>query len=268
MAEQRDPQDLSDHVVVCNVNDKIGAIVDQLRNDPVAPSIDVVIIVQDSKLWEDNPAWHPRQRGGGQVFEVLGCPAEGEVLRRARISHARAAIILSDPAQGLLADARSALVGIAIERENPQVHTVMELILSVNRGHLRATAVNEVICLGEVSEKLLSQSAVTPGVSRLFAHLLTAQAGTGQLFVRPMPNILVGSTYREMARRAIRNDAPYIVCGFIRHRPRPTEGEKHESIIVLNPRVDTEPGKDSPLDTRDSLVVLASTEPDLELITV
>jgi Calcium-activated potassium channel slowpoke-like RCK domain len=266
MAGRRAPEALTDHVVICNVNEKVPAIVDELWNDPVGESIDVAIIVQDRALWESHPSWHPRDDGSRRVVEVFGCPAEGDVLREARITRARAAIILADPLQGTLADARSALVGIAIENENREVHTVMELLLSVNRSHLRATTVDEVICLGEVSEKLLSQSSVTPGVSHLFAHLLTTRNGTAQIFVRSVPNVLVGSSYRELARRAIRNRAPYVVCGFIRHRARFEAGASHESIVVLNPRVDTDPGKDSLLDTRDKLIVLASSAPDLDLI--
>lgn len=163
MAGGRAPEALTDHVVICNVNEKVPAIVDELWNDPVGESIDVAIIVQNRELWKNHPSWHPRHDGSRRVVEVVGCPAEGDVLREARITHARAAIILADPLQGTLADARSALVGIAIENENCEVHTVMELLLSVNRSHLRATTVDEVICLGEVSEKLLSQSSVTPG---------------------------------------------------------------------------------------------------------
>lgn len=266
MAGGRAAETLSGHAVICNVNEKVPAVVDELWNDPAGVSLDVAIVVQDEELWRRQPTWHPRESGGGRIVEVHGCPAESAVLRRAGIDRARAAIILSDPLQGKLADARSALVGIAIERENPEVHTVMELLLSVNRSHLKATAVDEIICLGEVSEKLLSQSSVTPGVSRLFAHLLTTRGGTAQIFVRHIPNVLVGSTYRELARRAIRNRAPYVVCGFIRHRARIGPETRPEAVVVLNPRIDTEPGKDSLLDTRDSLIVLASSAPDLDLI--
>lgn len=266
MAGQRAPETLSDHVVICNVNEKVRAVVDELRNDPAGESIDVAIIVQDRALWQGQTSWHPPEHGRGQVVEIHGCPAESAVLERAGIGRARAAIILSDPLQGKLADARSALVGIAIEHQNPEVHTVMELLLSVNRSHLRATAVDEIICLGEISEKLLSQSSINSGVSRLFAHLLTTRAGTAQIFVRPISNLLVGASYRELARRAIHNRAPYVVCGFIRHRPRASPSNRPEAIVVLNPAVDTDPGKDSLLDTRDSLIVLASSAPDLDLI--
>ena len=266
MEEQREPSSLTSHVVVCNVNEKVRAIVEQLRNNPAEKAVDVVIIVQDAKLWLTNPDWHPPANSPGIVLTVFGCPALADTLRRANISDARAAIILADPKHGLLADARSALIGISIERENPQVHTVMELILSINRSHLRATDVDEVVCLGEISEKLLSQSAVTPGVSKLFATLLTSEVGTAQLFIRTLPNALEGSTYRQLARRAIRKDAAYIVCGFT----RPTEarnGNRRGRVIVFNPRVDTEPGKDSRLFAGDSLILLASDSPDLSMLT-
>lgn len=266
MAGERASEALSDHVVICNVNEKVRAIVDELWHDPAGESIDVAIIVQDGVMWREHPEWHPRSKGIHRVVEIEGCAAESETLRQACIGEARAAIILADPSQGSLADARSALVGIAIERENPQVHTVMELILSINRSHLRATAVDEVICLGEVSEKLLSQSTVTPGVSRLFAHLLTTRAGTSQLFVRPVPNVLVGLSFRDIARRAILGSAPYVVCGYLRHRAREGGGARPETWVVLNPRADTEPGKDTRLDTRDHLILLASEAPDLSVL--
>jgi len=265
MADPRTSPPLSGHVVICNVNEKVPAIVEQLRNDPVDGDLDIALIIQDKRLWDAKPDWHPDPGRKGKIIEIFGCPAQKESLQLAHIANAKAAIILADPLHGMLSDARSTLVGIAIERENPQVHTVMELLLSINRTHLRATAVDEVICLGELSEKLLSQSAVSPGVSRLFAHLLTASVGTAQLFVRPMTGALAGSTYRELAKRAIRNDAPYVVCGYIRPRPRP-QSERQENVVVFNPRVDTTPGKDSPLDERDRLILLASTPPDLSLL--
>ena len=270
MDSERSPASLTGrvgpgHVVICNVNEKVRAIVEQLQNAPGEDAGDIVVIVQDDNLWESNPSWHPAKDGRGRVFYVPGCPAESEILRRASISRAKTAIILADPNHGSLADARSALIGISIERENPQVHTVMELILSVNRNSLRATAVDDVVCIGELSEKLLSQSAITPGVSKLFAYLLCTKTGSAQLFIRTIPNALEGRTYRDLARKAIQVTAPFVVCGFIRRTtPEGTHPCKRE--LVLNPRVNTEPGKDSALGTQDDLILLASRSPDLSLL--
>ncbi len=266
MAGRRAAETLNDHVVICNVNEKVPAIVDELWNDPAGASMPVVLIVQDESLWLDHPDWHPRHDGPGGLFEIHGCPAEPHVLRQAGITRARAAIILADPVQGRLADARSALIGIAVEKVSPTVHTVIELLLSVNRSHLRTTAVDEVICLGELSGKLLSVSSVTPGVSRLFAHLLTTRRGTAQIFVRELPEGLSGTPYREIARRAIRRGAPYVVCGFIRTRPRVKPDMPEPKMVVFNPRADTDPGKNSTLGQHDSLIVLSAGAPDLRLL--
>jgi Trk K+ transport system NAD-binding subunit len=263
MAERPELDGVTGHVVVCNVNEKVRTIIDELRDSPVGKSIEVVIIVQDQNLWKANPAWHP-DPNHDRVFEVKGSPADSDVLKQARISHAKAAMILSDPAQGLLADARSTLVAVAIEKENPQVHTVMELQLSVNRAHLRTTIINEVICLGEVAEKLLAQSTITPGINQLFMHLLTTSSDTAQFYLRNLPKPLVGMNYRQLAHRAIKNDAPYILCGFLRHGVD-SDG-KEKNTIVINPCTKTTPGKDCPLEATDSLVLLSSIEPDLEFL--
>ncbi len=147
MARKDPVSQLSGHVVICNCNDKIRAIVEDLQAGTAHDVLDVALIVQDNTLWESHMEWHPRCRDDAIFKTIFGCPTDKTVLNQAGISRARAAIILSDPLHGELADAPSTLTAIAIERENPQVHTIIELIHSVNRGHLETTAVNEVICL-------------------------------------------------------------------------------------------------------------------------
>lgn len=248
------------HVVVCNVNEKAPAIVEQLRTDPVRGPVNVVVIVQDEELWDSSLISADNSKRCGRVDVVHGCPADRETLRKANICRARAAVILADPKHGRLADARSTLIGMSIERENPGVHTVMELIKSVNRNHLRATRVDEVVCFGELSEKLLSQSAVTPGVSKLFNHLLSSDPNTGQVFVHPILPEMAGRTYRDLSRDAIRKGAPYLFCGFFQK----TRSDPDSMIrrLVLNPPANTEPGKDTKLREGDSLIVISSRCPD------
>ena len=189
-----------------------------------------------------------------------------EDLIRAGIERARAAVILADPEQGRLADARSTLVAVAIERQNPQVHTVMELIASKNRVHLKNTEVNEVVCLGELSEKLIAQSCITPGVKNIFHHLLSSREDTNQIFVRPVPAPLQGMSYREIVRKSIRSNAPYILCGFGKLEG-PADGEettrsRPARFFVLNPGAGAWPGKDTRLEEEDRLVVIAREPPE------
>ena len=255
----------ANRIVICNVSDKVRVVVEQLRHAPGRRPLHISLIVQDDKLWQQHPGWHPPARSNGVIVETFsGCPTDAALLRRAGIEQAYAAVILADPKQGTLADARSTLVGVAIERAAPGVHTVMELMLSTNRSHLRATAVDEVICLGEVAEKIIALSCISPGISRLFSHMLTAAGSTQQLFLPALPPALVGYSFRRIARRAIHRGAPFIACGFIANA---AGTERTKTAIVLNPRSGQEPGKDTQLKEGDQLIVLAGVEPDLCTLT-
>ncbi len=252
--------ELDGHVVILNVNEKVGRIVDEIFLGSAGEPPDIVIVIQDRALFNRNPDWHPQRAAAGRVILVDGCPAEPGDLEAVGIGRARAAVILADPAQGQLADAHSTLVAVAIERGNPQVHTVIELISSVNRIHLRSTEVNEVVCLGELAEQLIAQSCITPGVANVLDSLLHAHPGTTQIFVIDLTEEQVGKTYREIARQAIIDQAPHIVCGFVLNgsasagEPLPSEPE---NTLVLNPRAGFEPGKDTRLEPGDRLVVVS-----------
>lgn len=261
----RIPPDLSglrDHVVILNVNDKVGRVVEELAADASRAPRDVVVLVQDRRLWDEHPAWHPRPDLECRVHVADGCPAEPADLAAVGLPRARAAVLLADPRQGELADARTTLVAVAVERGSPDVHTVMELAASVNRAHLRATEVDEVVCLGELTEQLIAQSCVTPGVGRVLAHLLSSDPETAQLFLLEVPPGLQGHTFRELARRAIERRAPLVLCGFVRDAAGPGHGP--QPVAILNPRARSDPGKDTPLVAGDRLVVLAHRRPDLE----
>jgi Trk K+ transport system NAD-binding subunit len=261
-------ESLRDHVVILNVNEKVHRIVEEIQLGSRGAAPDIVIMVQDMELWEAHPRWHPRDLGPGRLVVASGCPAEPEDLARVRIERARAAVILADPAQGELADAHSTLVAVAVERRDPQVHTVMELIASVNRAHLRRTEVNEVVCLGELSENLIAQSCITPGIARVLADLLHAHPGTTQIFVVDLPEDMVGLSYRQLARRALERRAPFTLCGFVRERgsgaPEAASYGKDRGGFVLNPRAGVEPGKDTRLAQGDRLVVIGYSAPVLD----
>jgi len=257
------PADLTRHVVICNCNEKTGRIVDELQAAQSKPALDVVLLIQGLTEWKANPSWHPRAGGSGRVYTVIGCPTCDKDLRKARIPTARAAVILADPAHGALADARSTLVAMAIERENPQVHTVMELLSSVSRVHLQASDVNEVICLGEISEKLIAQSCISPGIKSIFLHLLTTGRGTSQVFIAPLPDLARGRIYRDLARQVIENGAPFVLCGYIRLFRAEEEGDAGRTFVI-NPRAGEDPGKDTALEEGDQLVLLARDPPDLD----
>jgi hypothetical protein len=272
------PAELKHHVVLCNCSEQVRRIVGELHASNVSEKPDVVLVVQDAALWRRHPEWHPEEGNDHtrEHFFVLtrpGGPAHQPNLAAAAIHTARAAIILADPRQGALADARSTLVAMALERQNPDIHTVMELISSVNRDHLRATEVNEVVCVGEIAERLIAQSCITPGVKNIFESVLVNRPGTNNIYIIQLPKSLAGTPYRELARRAIMARAPFGIIGFIQNSflpPQPGDAKalarcredtgldvRPHRTFVINPRFGMEPGRDTKLTELDQLAIIA-----------
>lgn len=262
MKLNQDTKELHGHVVICNCNEKVRAIVEELQASLSQTSLDVVLLVQDEALWKENPKWHPRLNGSARFVTIYGSPFEQECLESAHIEKAKAAIILADPNNGQLADAKSTLMAVAIEKQNPQVHTVQELILSVNRDHLKAMNVDEVVCLGEISEKLIAQSCITPGVKNIFENLLTTEDGTPQIFLPRLDPSLSGMTFRKLSEKCILAEAPFIIIGFIITTPEILIAKRGKNMVtnsfLVNPR---KFGKDLPLSEADKLIVIAYQPP-------
>lgn len=271
--------DLSGHIVICNCNEKVGRIVEELHAGSADDPLVIVLVVQDESLWEKNPAWHPKESSMGCFYWVNGCPSDEAVLKAAGIRFARAAVILADPNHGDLADAPSTLIAMAIEKQNPQVHTIIELIAAGNRQHLEAVDVNEVICMGEISEKLIVQSCITPGIKSIFEDILTFREGTSQIYVPSLPDMLSGMTFREICRKIILSEVRFVCIGFVRNEvvrgacenewclalsPAYMAGERKcvRSRTVINPKAGDDPGKDTVLTEDDQLVLIGHERPD------
>ncbi len=243
---------LSDHLIVCNVNEKVGTLVQEVRAS-AAPGA-VVLIVQDASLWQAHPEWHP-PHDAGELFTVEGSPSDPAVLERAGVARARAAVILADPRRGELADAHTALIALAIEAHNPRVHTLVDLVRSQNADLLTHTVVDDVVCAAAVTERLLVQSLVTPWLKNVFKNLCSTRPGSGKLFLLAPPPALCGESFRELTRRTLAGDHPWVLCGVVRKEAATLDD-------VLCPLE-----LDRPLDRDDRLVVVSSAgAPTLELL--
>ena len=244
---------LRGHVVLCNINEKLSVIINDLHRDTQPNPVAIVVLVQDLQLWKNQADWHAFDAQRNYVA-LYAPPSDPRSLQLAQIARARAAIILADPRQGDLADARATLVAVSIEKQNPQVHTVMELLSSLHRAHLANTEVDEVVCLGDLSEKLIAQSCITPGVGGIFDRLLGARESTSRFYLPALPAQYVGLSYRELWQQSIREHWPLIVCGFV----RPAQNAQAADSYVLNPTATQEPGRDTKLAASDRLIVIAN----------
>jgi len=202
---------LCGHYVICNWNDLGDEIIRQLHASVVREKKPVVIVTDQPEqvLPRQLQADARREGAGGPeddpyhgVFVVPGDPTSDHVLARADVKHAETAIVLSDPREGDFADTKSVLIALAVEAIEPRVHTIVELLNSRNRIHFKHTLVDEIVCMDELTEKLLAQAALTHGLSEFYMRLLTATDDTNEVYVVDVPEEFVekGCTYRAVEK--------------------------------------------------------------------
>jgi len=234
-------------VVICNFNPNVKQVVEELFAVEEYDPIHITLIAQNMALWESHPEWHPDDSAGD--FRVIeGDPCSRDVLEKAGIRDCGAAIVLADPKHEDLADAPSALIAMSIEEINPEVHTIMELINSVNRQYIDNHIINEVVCRGDITENLIAQNCFLPGVKDIFHTLLTTRKGTPQIFLPFLPEKYAGKTYKEILLEIIETDVPCIVIGFIQC-----------DEFVMNPKAHEHPGMESVLSEENQMIIISET---------
>jgi Trk K+ transport system NAD-binding subunit len=256
------------HVVICNWNSKGEAIVRELHSGVVRDKR-LVVIVTDKRL--------PKRVGEmwRGVFGVDGNPLEHEFLLQAMITKAHSAIILADE-ENPNPDTTNFMLAASIERINPNVHTIVEISESSYLEHFQGTGVDEMICVNEIAEKIISQSCLTPGLSALYLRLLTASEDTNEIYILPAPETAQGHTYRDV-RRAIGTfeGESLVLLGFLAHveglqatsMHRTFERNGKRMTMIVNPIQNSQEGdsysQDYVIRPDDELILMAYEEPHL-----
>lgn len=262
---------IRDHVIICNWTSKADVIVRQLHDESVREKKAIIVIT-------DNPEKVPKTtdkeyRG---LLIISGDPANKEILIRADLKHAKTAIILADEEDRENADSRSILIQLAIDSINPNVHTIVELVKSSSRMYFQYTHVNEIICLEQLAEKLLSQAALTPGLSEIYMNLLTQSAETNEIYLEELPETFIGRTYEEVEKEIVGiADKDIILIGWATDMQKTEDGfavvngrgnAVYEKDIVINPKSSTAGphSKKYKFKKGDALFVISFEKPELK----
>jgi len=261
------------HVVICNWNSKGEAIIRELHSEVIHDKRLVVVVTDKELPKRIGSAW----RG---VFTVDGNPLEREYLLQAMITKAHSAIVLADEASPN-PDTANFMIAACIERINPEVHTIVEISQSSYLEHFQGTGVDEMICINEIAEKIISQSCLTHGLSALYLHLLTASEEANEIYILPAPQVTHGHTYRDV-RRAIGTfeGESLILLGFLAqvdgvqappgYRAFSRDGKR--MAMVVNPTQNDE--SNNPLSQSyvirpgDELILMAYEQPELRGLTL
>ncbi|WP_213508315.1 potassium channel protein [Paenibacillus faecis] len=175
----------SHHIILINWNKKVQAAVEEIMS--YTPAAQIVIIDESSR----HPLEHLHQ-----VHFISGDPSSDEILAKANLSEARAAIIFADSRieEASLIDGKSLLVASSIERIAPHVHTTVEITQEKNIQNFRHVQINEFVLSHDAISRLAVRSALQEGNPEVIRQLLSRQHGAD---IYEVPGNTKWKTYRD-----------------------------------------------------------------------
>lgn len=246
-------------VGICGWNDEARAVIRQLQETVIATHQEFdVTVISDGTTEDAQPACTRNVRF------VFGDPTRSTTLNNAGIEKLETLVITADRSNSETAcasDHRSLVTCLAAREINPDLHLVVEVLQSENQEHFHRMKGVEIVSVNDLAEKLLAQSVISPGITRVFMELLTATADSNEVYIVPVPSSWVGLPFAEIADRIRAADRPTIALGYR------TTGPDGYPVVVLNPKHDRQACHDvedwqgHELRPEEGLVVMAYEEP-------
>jgi len=223
------------HIIITGWHHTTQVLIKQLTTHEDSPRHEVIVIDDAVTVL---PTYDP------DVHLLHGDPTEMDVLHHAAMEHADTAIVPIDwSLPESLQDSRTTLAVMAIKSVNPQLYTCAEILKPQNRRHVERTGVDETVCVGELSERLLSQAALTRGLPSLVENMLTFSAES-EVYLVALPDELAGKAFRWLLRRLNREREAILLS------------------VQRGPVLHTNPRRQFVLEKGDELLILATRYPD------
>ena len=267
---------VEDHIIICNWTKKSDLLVKELHNPSVEKKRPIIVITENP---QDVPDFEEDETYRG-IMIVKGNPSNEDSLKRAGIESASTIIILADERLADIADTKTIMTTIAIDHIVPDIHVVAEVLSSSNLPFFAYTFVNEIICLELLTERLLAQSCLTPGVSFIFADLLTQSSDTNEIYVEEIPTHFIGRTFQELREAIVSLEDQDIILIGLGSTTEKTDSEGQilidhhgnsimEKVLIINPKAkskssNTKYHKDYKLIKGDQVYLIAYSKPNLE----
>lgn len=216
------------HIIIVGWNFRSKSIIEELINEDE----DISIVLIDNI--DSNPY------NNKNISYIKGDAWNDKVLERANIKHARIAIVLGNKEidKNEMIDAKSVLICLAIDRLNPDIYLVTEVINHENILHFERANVNEIIVSSQIESRMLVRSVLYKGVNKAFKELITNSYGNEIYQVEIEPKY-EGKTYQEIINEFLLINAT--VIGFYR-----------------NDKTYLNPSKNTVLSKGDHLIYIAS----------
>jgi voltage-gated potassium channel len=113
------------------------------------------------------------------LFYIQGHASEEEILEKANIKEAKAALIFADDQiqDDEIADGKTLMIATSIERYSDEIYTIVEIRDEKHVKNFAHIKVNEFILTNEMISNLAVRSAFSNGISTIFSQLLSHNTG-------------------------------------------------------------------------------------------
>ncbi len=240
-------EDLSEHIIICGWNRMARLLFQEFKNDPAMSEIPIVVIGEFGEMDVLKTAGDLKEF----VYPLKGDPTRIDVLEMAGAERATFAVLLADkltPRSDQDRDARTILTALTLEKMNPEIYTIAEMLSREGINHLKIAGVEEVIVGDAISSNLIATSIRNQGSLALVEELCTSRFGC-QFYKIDVPSRFQGNPFEQIFLQ-IKKDHDATIVGV----ERSTNG---------SPEMLTNPSLTEILRKGDKLVLIAEKQPNL-----
>ena len=222
------------HFIICGWNYKTLEIIEELKADKKMEYTHIVLVA--------NIPEQPMEQKG--LSFVRGEVTE-QTMQLANLNNASTVIIVSDDSiESHTRDAKVIMDILTVKNIVKDVYTCVEISNVKNSKHCEIAGANEVIVTGELSSRLLVQSALDPGVNRVFTELMSNRFGN-ELYKLHAPKLVVGHDFISVLHN-LKKDFNAVIIAI---------EQKGKKDIIINP------SNDFIIKDGDKIVVMAKERP-------
>jgi len=185
------------HILICGWNKRAKRLI-ELISEIKGSSVEIVLVNKMEE--EDMLDVIYGMRGKARIRFVKGDQGNEATLRRAGVTNASIAFILSDAYSGegsANPDEKAALVTLTIKSMEPRVRICAEVVDPENREHLLRAGADEIVVHGEYVEQILAHSILNLGISDVMRELVVS--GKMRIHLLDIPREFNGRRFSELS---------------------------------------------------------------------
>ena len=253
------------HIGICGWSPAALAIIEQLHSKLIAKRTRYIVTVVTPRGLTEDENRTVSERKLRDVSFVVKDVTKKEDLLGAGIADFQTLVILADRYEAQdrpkYLDHHSLLIALSASDAKKGLHQVVEVVDSSNIEHFARVPNCEIVSVEDLAERVLAQTVVTPGITKVILRLLTATADSNEVYAVPVGSVWAGRSFEDLLKSAVDERAGFIPIGI------ESLSEEGQVNLTLNPQVRKSAAahkRDYRLKSDDRVILLAYEQPVLD----